>query len=164
MGVYWAHDDKAKITLFYHRNPFLLTVSASRSLQDHSEDIGRLVVLPAWCCFVWGGDALSWINIVNKKGAREDLFTQIQTLSSFLPLSPKFDVISSYTCHFPGIWAAARTPSGCCQSGSRYLCRSGFNWRECCPYRYSIRSPLLSEQGIIFHPPLPSGWEKANIS
>lgn len=75
-------------------------------------------------------------------------------------LFPKFDEISSYTCHFPGIGASARNPSGCCQSGLGHLCRSGFKSRECSPPRYSIRSPLLSKQGIIFLSLLPSGYER----
>lgn len=158
MGVYWVYDDKAKITLLSSRSISFnceCFEAPAGSQRGHQQTCGAPCIM--LLCLGWRGDALPWINLVNKNGARKDLFAQIQTLPSFLLLSPKFDVTGSYTCHFPGIWAAARTPSGCCHSGSRHLCRSGSKRRECCPYRHSIQSPPLSEWGIIFPPPLPSG-------
>jgi len=41
--------------------------------------------------------------------------------------------------------------------------RSGSRRSQHCAYADSIRSPPLSEPGVVFPPPLPSGWEKANI-
>lgn len=128
-------------------------MSASRPLHDRSQDIGRLVVLPAWCCFAWVEEVTLCPEEWSKK---RFVYTDPNTFS-FLPLSPKFDVISSYTCRFPGIWAAARTPSGCCQSGSRHLCRSGSRRRECYPHQiqHSISTVVRARNHIS---PTPALW------
>lgn len=56
-----------------------------RSQEGHQQTCSALCMV--MCCLGWRGDALSWINLVNKSGARQDLLVQIQVFSSFVTFS-----------------------------------------------------------------------------